>query len=47
MKAWLLNEDVSPVLPTDVVLAIYKIGFENLDKRFVVRFQCQKKIQGF
>lgn len=42
-ESMVVKEDVSPVLPTDVVLAIYKIGFENLDKRICGPFPVSKK----
>jgi len=42
-ESMVVKEDISPVVPTDVVLAIYSIGFENLCKDSCGPFQVSKK----
>lgn len=42
-ESMVVKEDISPVVPTDVVLSIYKIGFEKLDKKICGPFPVSKK----
>ena len=42
-ESMVVREDVSPVLPTDVVLSIYTIGFEKLLRKRCGPFQVAKK----
>ena len=42
-ESMVVKEDISPVVPTDVVLSIYKIGFEKLGKKICGPFPVSKK----
>lgn len=42
-ESMVVKEDISPVVPTDVVLSIYKIGFKKLDKKICGPFPVSKK----
>ncbi len=42
-ESMVVKENISPVVPTDVVLSIYKIGFEKLDKQICGPFPVSKK----
>lgn len=42
-ESMVVKEDISPIVPTDVVLSIYKIGFEKLGKKICGPFPVSKK----
>ena len=42
-ESMVVKENISPVVPTDVVLAIYTIGFEKLFKKYCGPFPVSKK----
>jgi hypothetical protein len=42
-ESMVVKEDISPMVPTDVVLSIYKIGFEKLNKKSCGPFPVSKK----
>ena len=43
-ESMVVKEDISPMVPTDVVLALYTIGFEKLCKENCGPFPVSKKI---
>jgi hypothetical protein len=42
-ESMVVKEDISPVVPTDVMLAIYNIGFEKLERKSCGPWQVSKK----